>query len=62
MKKLQLLKAKKQLTKIIDDVLHGEVQAIEKSTGELVYLILWPKKINYCSDIPYSKLSPVMLN
>lgn len=39
MKKWSLQEAKKYLTTIIDDVLQGEVQAIVKSSGEVVYLI-----------------------
>ncbi|EER21716.1 MULTISPECIES: type II toxin-antitoxin system prevent-host-death family antitoxin [spotted fever group] len=39
MKKWSLQEAKKYLTTIVDDVLHGEVQAIVKSSGEVVYLI-----------------------
>ena len=39
MKKWQLPEAKKNLEKIIDQVLQGKVQAIVKSSGEVVYLI-----------------------
>lgn len=44
MKRWQLSEARKYLTEIIDDVLQGEVQAIEKSGGETVYLIPGQKK------------------
>ncbi|MFP3034667.1 MAG: type II toxin-antitoxin system prevent-host-death family antitoxin, partial [Candidatus Tisiphia sp.] len=39
MKKWSLQEAQKYLTEIVDDVLQGEVQAIVKSSGEVVYLI-----------------------
>lgn len=43
MKKWQLPEAKKNLEKIIDQVLQGRVQAIVKSSGEVVYLIAGEK-------------------
>ncbi|XVN44343.1 MAG: type II toxin-antitoxin system prevent-host-death family antitoxin [Rickettsia hoogstraalii] len=43
MKKWQLPEAKKNLEKIIDHVLQGRVQAIVKSSGEVVYLIAGEK-------------------
>ena len=39
MKKWQLQEAKKYLAEIVDDVLQGEVQAIVKVSGEVVYLV-----------------------
>ncbi|XVN40724.1 MAG: type II toxin-antitoxin system prevent-host-death family antitoxin [Rickettsia endosymbiont of Argas persicus] len=43
MKKWQLQEAKQNLEKIIDHVLQGRVQAIVKSSGEVVYLIAGEK-------------------
>ncbi|XVN40690.1 MAG: type II toxin-antitoxin system Phd/YefM family antitoxin [Candidatus Rickettsia vulgarisii] len=43
MKKWQLPEAKKNLEKIIDQVLQGRVQAIVKPSGEVVYLIAGEK-------------------
>ena len=39
MKKWSLQEAKKYLTEIVDDVVQGQVQAIVRSSGEVVYLI-----------------------
>ncbi|WP_342259396.1 type II toxin-antitoxin system Phd/YefM family antitoxin [Candidatus Tisiphia endosymbiont of Metellina segmentata] len=39
MKKWQLQEARKHLAKIVDDVLQGEVQAIVKDNGEVIYLV-----------------------
>lgn len=39
MKTWQLQEAKKYLTKIVDDVLQGQVQAIVKDNGEVIYLV-----------------------
>ncbi|CAG7600102.1 MAG: type II toxin-antitoxin system prevent-host-death family antitoxin [Candidatus Midichloria sp.] len=45
MKKWSLQEAKKYLAAIVDDVLHGDVQAIVKSNGEVVYLIPGEKSL-----------------
>ncbi|MFP3120179.1 type II toxin-antitoxin system Phd/YefM family antitoxin [Rickettsia sp. R2] len=39
MKRWSLQEARKYLTVIVEDVLQGAVQAIVKSSGEVVYLI-----------------------
>ncbi|XVN43548.1 MAG: type II toxin-antitoxin system Phd/YefM family antitoxin [Candidatus Rickettsia vulgarisii] len=39
MKKWSLQEAKKYLEAIVDDVLQGQVQAIVRSSGEVVFLI-----------------------
>ncbi|WP_341794386.1 type II toxin-antitoxin system Phd/YefM family antitoxin [Rickettsia endosymbiont of Rhinocyllus conicus] len=43
MKKWQLPEAKKNLEKIIENVLQGRVHAIVKPSGEVVYLIAGEK-------------------
>ncbi|WHQ46842.1 MAG: type II toxin-antitoxin system Phd/YefM family antitoxin [Candidatus Midichloria sp.] len=44
MKEWQLKEAKKHLTKIIENVLQGEIQTIVKPSGESVYLVPGQKK------------------
>ncbi|MDR0774707.1 MAG: type II toxin-antitoxin system Phd/YefM family antitoxin [Rickettsia sp.] len=61
MKKWQLQEAKKYLAEIVDDVLQGEVQAIVKVSGEVVYLVPGQKydKIEDKPQIPSGELLPL---
>ncbi|UCM85584.1 MAG: type II toxin-antitoxin system Phd/YefM family antitoxin [Rickettsia endosymbiont of Culicoides impunctatus] len=61
MKKWQLQEAKKYLAEIVDDVLQGEVQAIVKVSGEVVYLVPGQKydKIEGKPQIPSEELLPL---
>lgn len=57
MKKWSLQEAKKYLTEIVDDVLKGQVQAIVKSSGEVVYLIPGEKYLptKNATDLPHNQ-------